>query len=570
LTPRNPYIAGNPVGNSTAFVGREDVLRDVLKVLHDPMQSAITLYGQRRIGKTSMLQYLLARLPQEGDFRSVYFDLQDKASWPLPSLLQVLARAIAENMKTTNPALPQEQTAPFRAWLLNILNALPPEASLVLLFDEFDVLADPEIGSVATKFFLYLRDLLALDPLRLKIVFVLGRNITELSSSALSIFKSVPSKRMSLLSHADTLQLVRLSEANGTLSWPEKAAEEIWTLTHGHPFLTQALCAQVWETFYDESPESVPKATPDMVGEALEYTLESTRNVLEWLWGGLGPAEKIISSALARAGQIVVDETRLEQILRDSGVKILIRELQNASELLKDWDILEEADGGYIFRVEMLRRWIVKYHSLSRTRDELNRVQPAADALFQDAVAFYGQGDLVHAENLLEQAIGINPNHQRANELVAEILIDGGRLDEARDKLEKLMEFSPQTARQRLIQVYLHYAQIAMDNKARLMFFEKVLVLDPSHPEAYARVEEIKKLEQEEKELAFNFIEGRQALQRGEWPIAIELLQKVVQIRPAYTYGDYADTAADLLAQTLRESKKRHQKWNNWLRRLFP
>ncbi len=56
-TPINPYIAGDPVGTSPAFVGRDDVLREVLKVLRNPTKSAITLYGQRRIGKTSMLQY---------------------------------------------------------------------------------------------------------------------------------------------------------------------------------------------------------------------------------------------------------------------------------------------------------------------------------------------------------------------------------------------------------------------------------------------------------------------------------------------------------------------------------
>ncbi|TGO03754.1 hypothetical protein PN36_00115 [Candidatus Thiomargarita nelsonii] len=33
MFPQNPYVAGNPVGDSTAFVGRADVLREVLRVL---------------------------------------------------------------------------------------------------------------------------------------------------------------------------------------------------------------------------------------------------------------------------------------------------------------------------------------------------------------------------------------------------------------------------------------------------------------------------------------------------------------------------------------------------------
>jgi hypothetical protein len=81
--PVNPYIAGNPVGDSAAFVGRADVLRDVLRVLRRPQDNAVVLYGQRRIGKTSILQHLAAWLSRRGPFRPVYFDLQDKAAWPL-------------------------------------------------------------------------------------------------------------------------------------------------------------------------------------------------------------------------------------------------------------------------------------------------------------------------------------------------------------------------------------------------------------------------------------------------------------------------------------------------------
>ncbi len=62
--PFNPYVAGNPVGDSPAFIGRADVLREVLRVLRRPQDNAIVLYGQRRIGKTSILQHLAARFPK--------------------------------------------------------------------------------------------------------------------------------------------------------------------------------------------------------------------------------------------------------------------------------------------------------------------------------------------------------------------------------------------------------------------------------------------------------------------------------------------------------------------------
>ncbi len=62
----NPYIAGNPVGNTPAFIGRADVLREVLRILPRPHENAIVLYGQRRIGKTSVLQHLRNQLAQQG------------------------------------------------------------------------------------------------------------------------------------------------------------------------------------------------------------------------------------------------------------------------------------------------------------------------------------------------------------------------------------------------------------------------------------------------------------------------------------------------------------------------
>ncbi len=52
----NPYIAGNPVGDSETFIGKMDVLSEVNRLLENPNANAIILYdGQRRIGKTSIL-----------------------------------------------------------------------------------------------------------------------------------------------------------------------------------------------------------------------------------------------------------------------------------------------------------------------------------------------------------------------------------------------------------------------------------------------------------------------------------------------------------------------------------
>ncbi len=90
MSPTNPYIVGKPVGNSPVFVGRADILREVLLVVRDPQENAIVLYGQRRIGKTSVLKELERKLPKEGAYHPIFFDLLGKAHQSLDDVLREL------------------------------------------------------------------------------------------------------------------------------------------------------------------------------------------------------------------------------------------------------------------------------------------------------------------------------------------------------------------------------------------------------------------------------------------------------------------------------------------------
>lgn len=91
----NPYIVGNPIKDQSVFFGRQDVFRDVTQVLRQPGSNAIVLYGQRRIGKTSVLLQLEKQLAKSGEFTPVYFDLQDKAAKTLAEVLYELSQHIS-------------------------------------------------------------------------------------------------------------------------------------------------------------------------------------------------------------------------------------------------------------------------------------------------------------------------------------------------------------------------------------------------------------------------------------------------------------------------------------------
>jgi tetratricopeptide (TPR) repeat protein len=489
MISKNPYVTGYPVGDTHAFVGRADIVREVQQVLKQPNNNAIVLYGQRRIGKTSVLHELKAKLPQENAYVMVLFDLLDKSNWSLEKVLQELAKKISDVLQQERLDLGDDPETTFRTRLTELLNKLPSEQSLVLLFDEFDVLDDPENEQPASLvFFPYLRQLLDIDRQRLNFVFVIGRKVEDMTKIAKSLFKTAPAKRVSLLEYEDTVQLIRLSETNNTLNWTEKTIEKICQLTNGHPYLTQQFCSHVWENIYDKNPNALPTVTVKDV-KAVEQgnILEACGNALEWLWDGLPPAEKVVASALAGAGTGIITEKQLKIILNESGVRV-VWELLNAPRTLQDWDLIEKiekVDGGYRFRVELLRRWIVEYKPLSRVQEELDRIEPVADNLYRAAQGFYRNHKLDDALANLRQAVTSNPNHVGANLLLADILLARGEPKEACKRLEKLYTYQASSIiREKFIQTLLAMAYANKNEDKQLNLFERVLKLDTDNKEA--------------------------------------------------------------------------------------
>lgn len=501
MTLLNPYIAGNPVGGGDAFIGRSDILREVLRTLRNPNEDALLLYGQRRIGKTSVLQELKERLPNEGNYFPVYFDLQDQASLPFKTLLTGLSRCICEELGIDLPQLNIEtiETDFKSTFLKNVIEQLPKKSSVILLFDEFDVLDHPQKDQSSAAFFPYLRQLLSNFNQRLQFVFVIGRRPDDLTNITTSLFKSTRSYPVSLLSREDSSQLVRLSEKNKSLEWSDEAVNKVCDLAGGHPFLTQQLCQEVWEQSYQDDHTAILTITEEDVDQAVPSTLSGARQALEWLWNGLNPAERVVAAALAEAGRKPISQVELENVLQKSGVRILIGELQNAPKVLEDWDLIQENEEGFEFRVELLRQWIADRKPLSREQEEIDKIQPLAESFFQTAYGVYSAGELDEAVRLLEKSISFNPNHFKASQLLGEIFIAQGKIDDSINILEKLYKYQPSVAKPRLVQALLLQASSSVHStKHSLSVYRKVLKIEPRQSEAVLEYQEIlaKKVEE--------------------------------------------------------------------------
>lgn len=498
----NPYVIGNAVGNSSAFVGREDLLQDVRNILQHSQENAIVLYGQRRIGKTSILRELEAKLKDEG-YLPIFFDLQGRGTLSLEQLNQELANKISDKLND------QSQMG-----LEDILYNWQFSKKLVILFDEFEAVAGNEFEErqASKTFFPYWRDILSkVDKAKLNFVFTLGRKVEELNQQAMSLLKDIPSKKVSLFNKEATIKLIKLSDSadNKTLKWNDEAINAIWTQTGGHPLFTQILCYCIWHYLYDNNLFIKPRVKVADVNANLYKAIETGENQFHWLWDGLPATEKLVTSILASKNFITSQE--LEQLLKDNGLRIRKDDQQRATDILQEWDVIEViAENKCSLRVELFRRWIAKYKQLSKVQEELDSSEYQAHSFYQAGKTLIATSQLEQAIKNLERAIKLNPNHIDGNTLLIETYLDQKNWEKAWKTAKALSLLRPKKARP-LLSKSLEGLISGQNEDMQLRYYKETLEIDPEHTEVKEKLLNILKYK------------GDDSYQRGKLKQALRL-----------------------------------------------
>jgi len=468
-------------------------------VLSSPDNNAVVLFGQRRIGKTSILLQLQRRLPSP-PFLPVYFDLMDRAHRPLGAVLAELAATIAVSAGMPTPIIENFDNLGVyfqQTFLPTLYTRLSEEQRPLLLFDEFDVL---DVGTeqqlpdtaAAKTFFPYLRQLMGREP-RLAFVFVLGRKTEDMSTDALATFKAARYKQVFVLDDPDARELIRTAERQNSLRFRDDAVERIMALTSGHPYFTQLLCQLLWDETQRNATKDLPTVTAREVDAMIAKTLEAGQNIFEWIWDGLPPAERVIFAAVADGSdeRQVISKQQISDILQQRGIRILTRELDLAPAKLVEWGMLRETAGGYGFFIEIMRRWVATTKPLARVKDELDRIIPLADTLFRSGEGFYQQRNLESAIGLLRQALTVNPNHLKARLLLGQVLLEQQDLEQAVRELEEAYRYDEDATRYPLVRTLLIYGEelerTQHDDQAETAY-RRVLEMSPQENVAHQRL----------------------------------------------------------------------------------
>ena len=267
----NPYVAGAPVLDEDMFFGRSELVDRILQTIHN---NSLLIYGERRIGKTSIQHHLKKRLLALDDpaykFHPVYVDLQGT---PETRFFRTIAEDIFLELGPDLNGLEmtggesgeyvyRDLVRDIRAALKVLGQKTPKKVKLVLLIDEVDELNDydPRVNQKLRSLFMksFAENLAAV---------VSGVEIKKRwekeGSPWYNFFEEIEVKP---LDTADARDLVE-RPIRGMFRLDRGATDRIVALTEGKPYLLQKFCIALVTRLHEQGRRRITVADVENVAD---------------------------------------------------------------------------------------------------------------------------------------------------------------------------------------------------------------------------------------------------------------------------------------------------------------
>jgi hypothetical protein len=322
----NPFTYGNPISDSTRFFGRKREIEQVFSRLRNVEFESSSLVGERRIGKTSLLNYLAhpsvrhAHGLDADKHIFVYVDLQLVSRDMSPArlwqrLLRQMSRSFrdAEIKQLLAEIHAMEQIDAFA--LADVFDAVDEkEQYVVFLLDEFEHVTENQ--NFGPDFFYGLRSLaihhhLALITSSRRELIDLCHSEEIRSSPFFNIFANITVR---LFTQEEARSLITLSLDGTSIGFTDAELEMLFRSAGYHPYFLQAACHFLFEAYQHDT---TAEERASFLNQA--FRAEATPHLDDY-WYNSTDQEKIVLTALAllrhqgKAGQRTFSLKQLQDL----------------------------------------------------------------------------------------------------------------------------------------------------------------------------------------------------------------------------------------------------------------
>ncbi len=338
---------------ATLFAGRRAMIAELQALFESPQPPALLIYGQRRIGKTWLLEKLTdGALPQH--YAPVRLDFQEIASARSHArLFEAIARRIQKTAQARELALPtlnqvalqEEPFLTFSDWLEDLEAC--QNITWLLLFDEFEHLEKPfQTGVLARDLVLgLLRHIIQYR--RAFHVVLVGWHHLNIYPAWLSYLVNLQVRRLGYLTADETQDLIDKFARDYGIEYQESAVTRIIELSRGHPFWAHALCEEIIAVKNAQPMTSRYSVTDTDVESVLSLVFEHR----------IAPLSNFFQEERSPEEQAL-----LKRIAQSPDGLALSNDDPTVHRLQDSEAIEESAQGRYRVQLELLRLWLNNRH----------------------------------------------------------------------------------------------------------------------------------------------------------------------------------------------------------------
>lgn len=373
----DPYSL-EPVTTEEDLIGRKEIIEQLTAKVQAQSLGSSFLYGQKRVGKTSIAKVLNKRIDNLviHDCFVIYFECGNFLDLTAGDTVTNIGRRICRAIKACDKRFKELKIPDFHGALtpltefLEEVHDIVPEAKILFILDEFDELPielfkRDEIGKA---FFLPIRAISNLN--HFGFLLVGGEKMDYVINSMGDQLNKFDSLRIDYFSRDKNWQdfedLIK-RPVQPFFEFSDGAINSIYTLTASNPYFTKLICKTLFSIMVKKHDAHI---TDKEINEAIELALENTEiNSFQHFWQDKitekGPREEEIS---IRRRKILISFGELARNHSQVTAKALIESCQKqglekpvVEDELREFkrrQILVEDQGCYYCKALFFEEWL--------------------------------------------------------------------------------------------------------------------------------------------------------------------------------------------------------------------